>query len=554
MSALGSWEPAEASIPAASILEGTVRLDIRAANAFTEIRLLDARFQSVRLPTNVGSVSIEVPPGLYEIGFRCGDSWEAHNVVAAPASTVVEVRQPSDSADAAVKAAASATAKPAAVVKSEASFVVDFSAAPSGTASASIAVTLINAEDAAIVSGDLDPDAKRVWQFDAPPGFWRLRIDEDYPREPYEIPITLIEGYQGQLVAPTIAAEPGPVVDIERMRFRLLPHGARAQFSAQWLAFEETAFNILGNGRTIYGAEVERIIDGLADDSAANPVLGMLALHLCELGNDTEFAFQQRVMDWLERVTAGHSQHPDVAALRLGLLMRSGGDLSGQAPISFPPMLMASWRLLLAASQLVPELIPAGSFCDRISDRIWASSQFLVWTAPPIEAEAPTASVVTTRAIAPSAEDTHYKTSFAGDSMIDDPGVSSSLIMSGLRHPQLRDWLRQAAASRPQGGSLAWDSASLISPAEVAVANALYPIAPNERAQEGLARLAGMDDPDGGQGGQGGQGGFGRALGQGPTDLDRVSALGLPRATVERALNSFAGKIRDQASNFQIDI
>ena len=72
-----------------------VTLKVSAADPFTEIRVLNARFEPVTLPANAGHITVAVPPGLYEVGFRTTTGWQSQHVVAIPRSSEVTVTQES---------------------------------------------------------------------------------------------------------------------------------------------------------------------------------------------------------------------------------------------------------------------------------------------------------------------------------------------------------------------------------------------------------------------------------------------------------------------------
>lgn len=509
-----------------------VELTIAARTPYTEIRVLNARFEPEPLPANVGSVHLHARPGIYEVGFRVGDDWETKQVVLDPGAPGETVTQ-----SAAADRSAEMPAEPACAALPTATLVVEFISAEPGT----VKVVLISAQDDTQLPPDLVPGAPMLCQFAAAPGYWRLRFDERLTREPFEIPMTIVAGYTAYVSVPLRDTSEGRCVDLELMRFRLIPSGAPLAVSPSLLSFEESAYAALRAGRTIYGPEVDRLIDELQQDSASNPVLGMFAAHLCDLSRDSEFGFQERLLGWLEKVTGGPGQHPDVTALRLGFLRRTGRDLTQVPPQPFPPIMTASWRLLLEAAREEPALIPAGSFSDRIADRVWASSQFIAWTAPPMAEASPMASSPVTpgankaRSLAPQVIAT---------ALSDVASVTAGgMIVSGLAHAALRQWLRKATTEQ-QGHTrgLEWDHPDMVSSAELAVATALYPLAPTEDFQEKFERFAvqyatsrpNPHEPAG--------------------TANALARLGLPPATIERALGSLASKLSDRAGDFKIEL
>lgn len=532
--------PAQAMVSSAdmSAATGTVDLTIAALTPFTEIRLLDAHFAPVALPTNVGMATLPLRPGIYEIGFRVGDGWQTHSVALEPGLATDTVTQdPAQDKAAPTSSGWEMHAQATVVIDLTQRFVSPSDNPESVPLSPDrINVMLIGAEDDALVPPDLSPLVDGVWQFAAAPGYWRLRVDEPNSREPFEIPLALTDRYIAYVAAPLRETAEGPCVDLERLRFRLLPQGAPLRpLHLDLLDFENAAYTALGSNRTIYGPELEQLIDRLTGDSASNPVLGMLACHLCDQTREDDLRFQLRLIEWLEGVTGGPGNHPDVAALRLALPLGMRGDI--RRKFAFPPLLTASWRLVLAATQDDPDLIPAGSFSDHIADRMWASSQVVVWTAPPLDAPAPMARAVKLRVVGGELRSTTKATE--SGFWRDD----SATVRAGLAHEELRDWLQKAVTvDRGGAGPRKWEDPEDLSSAELAVASALFPDTHNERLQKSFRDFAERKmKPSPSE----------------PTTLGPAEALkelGFPQATVTRALSSLADKLTDQALNRKLKL
>ncbi|MDB5295485.1 MAG: hypothetical protein JWO31_1468, partial [Phycisphaerales bacterium] len=58
-----------------------VRLRVVANTDMTEIRVSDARFGTVPLPSNAGEVEVDLPQGLYDVSFRDGTCWQTETAV-----------------------------------------------------------------------------------------------------------------------------------------------------------------------------------------------------------------------------------------------------------------------------------------------------------------------------------------------------------------------------------------------------------------------------------------------------------------------------------------
>lgn len=530
---------AEASVPLAEPTAERVRLKISAASPYTEIRVLDATFEPLALTANSGSLEIDVTPGLYEVGFRVEEEWESQHVIAEPGAGEIVVEQSAAAArgaqdDAALETLACEQHEPGPRGDGATVIVVLRPADDAESPLAgwdSITVTLLDAADTAEVAADLSPDLPWTWRFSVAPGFWRLRINEAHPRQPFEMPITVIPDYVLHVSAPLRPVGEGPCVDLERFRMRLLRPDDQSAMDDMLIGFEEAALAALGSGRSLFGPDIENLIADLAGDKALNPMLGIFAAHLCEHGRDGHIAFRERLLERLTDLTGGRAfAQPDVEILRLAFMMRRGQPIDAEPPILFPPMLAASWRLLLEVAGVQPSLIPSGSLCERVADRLWSSSLWTAWTAPPlVEAAIPT----TRSAVEPELETL---------TVPEDLAVSGEKIAALLDHVELRQWFREASTSMtelPEG--LAWHSEAAVTPAEAAIAFVLYPVADDEERQSRFSRLAQHHERS-----------FASAEKADPGTM--AARLGLPQATVERALSSLAEKLDAMASSFNIKL
>ena len=208
--------PAEAMISADDGSASTpVVLTIEAQTAFTEIRLLDARFAPVLLPANAGTVTLKVPPGIYEVGFRIAEGWQTVSVVLEPGASLVTIAQDASPPDVTLATVATDVHGEASVIIDLTQRVASLPGSPGDPDGEQITVQLIGADDNTLVSTDLTPQTEGVWQFAAEPGFWRLRIDEQHPREPFELPLTVVPHYVAFVAAPLRETGVGKCVDAE---------------------------------------------------------------------------------------------------------------------------------------------------------------------------------------------------------------------------------------------------------------------------------------------------------------------------------------------------
>src|SRR5439155_2698699 len=101
-----------------------------------------------------------------------------------------------------------------------------------------------------------------------------------------------------------------------------------------------------------------------------NPMLGIYGAHLLLRRGDGRDGVLAEVCRNLERLVPGH---PDAAAIGLAI---------GTAPnVSFPlpPMLRASWELVIEASAGRPDLVPRDSLAGRVAGSVYDASTWLIW-------------------------------------------------------------------------------------------------------------------------------------------------------------------------------
>jgi len=520
----------------ASPTQKRVTLNIQAADAFTEIRVLDARFEPVALtlPTgktaNTGSITVDVVPGLYEVGFECVEGWENHHVIARSEDTDVAVRQTTTAHGRG--ATAVVLTAPGPQPRNDATLVVALTGIthdPAVAATPHITAALIAADSETPVADDLTPDHKHSWQFAVAPGYWRLQLSEPDGRQ-FELPLTICPEYRLEVDAP-LSQCGGMSIDLERLRVRMRPIHGPGIIDPAVIRYEEAALAALSGGRALYGQDFEQLIDDLAEQKRLNPMLGILAAHLCDRGEDDDLRFQELLLERLTQLTGGAEVgHPDVAALRQRVRRRHGWSLDEEPPVTFPPLLAASWAVLLDAARERPELIPAHSLSERIAARLWSSSLWIAWTTARLEPSV-------TAHVDPGPRSVAARTVKTGKEF----GTQCRMIADMLAHQELREWFRHA--SRPSQEELESLNQPSVTPAEAAVAKVLYPVADDEERQDRLARIAA---------GKKVQGSETQSSAADLTSLART--LGLPPATVERAVGGLVDKLESQASKYNIEL
>lgn len=115
--------------------------------------------------------------------------------------------------------------------------------------------------------------------------------------------------------------------------------------------------------------------DASVDDQllTRNPILGMLGAHALRRETRSEGDAYDRVVGRLEDLVP---EHPDVRALTMS---RSGGLATQRDPVSWPPLLIASYRALLAADVDGGTALRAGSPAERIAASVVPCGPWLSW-------------------------------------------------------------------------------------------------------------------------------------------------------------------------------
>ncbi len=134
-----------------------------------------------------------------------------------------------------------------------------------------------------------------------------------------------------------------------------------------------------------WDAVSEPVLREMLNAKFGNPMLGLLGAHLLRLRPTSDENLLRIVVQNLKRLVP---DHPDVRILQHTIL----GEPLG--PQTAPPMLRASWKMLLEASAQKGDanLIPPQSLASQVAPHIWGAGAWLSWRGDkPLPAQAPTA-------------------------------------------------------------------------------------------------------------------------------------------------------------------
>ncbi|MCC6531652.1 MAG: hypothetical protein IT531_03815 [Burkholderiales bacterium] len=399
-----------------------VRLKTSAGMPSAEILVLDSNFQFVHRA--VGSLDVALAPGVYTVQYRAGSAAEDVAVALRPGAGEVELAAPklqmqSPAPLAGNRAGAlygelaqTASAEVHARLGRGAELFVFVRLATADNTQA--AGTLNRLHDVAI----LDAHARRIahlsdgpkralddhaagYNLELDPGIYLLRVEAP-ERGSFEQSIVLCEGWQTQVFASSrrygaeanvIGANlPEAAIFMARRGRGFAPMDANVAWTESarqalaqgtGLAPEQHLRNAMAQAREIRARAAAEQWDELFKVKFANPMLGIYGAHLLLQARERNWVLLREVIETLERLLGAH---PDVTALKLLPELADMGVGESES-YAVPPMLRSSWSIIIAATAGRPQLVPPGSYSERVADRTWDTGAWLVWRSALAEGE-----------------------------------------------------------------------------------------------------------------------------------------------------------------------
>ena len=391
-------------------------LTVDAGNPAVRIEVLDHAWRVQA--SDFGRLEIELPTGLYTVRYAAGDSREERDVAIRPQDAVMldeppdlRIRSPSPLALTATSheyhmAAAEhlSRADPVPLGGGSLLFLFVRDVDPGGRGDPARGLLLCDGEGESVLSlaevCERNPRAEEAsWagcNIELDPGFHRLRL-ELRGRTPIELPLHLMPGWQSQLFLLRQGGEARiagrPVPDLPGATQFMVPAGMgfdsqsrvrrrmHPEEAGEDLRLAELARQALAAGDPAISREDLR---AMLWGKWTDPLLGIYGLHLLLMRDDPDFDFLESVLDRLHGIVGG-ARHPDLDALALEIGRRRDRPCE-LPPFESPPMLRRGWAALVAESAHQPHLMPPGSLCDRIADRLWGNGAFLAYLHPPAPA------------------------------------------------------------------------------------------------------------------------------------------------------------------------
>jgi hypothetical protein len=213
------------------------------------------------------------------------------------------------------------------------------------------------------------PDPSAGCTIEVDPGVYRLRIET--PRwGALEQSLVASRGWQSQVFLMQ-STEAGGVADLSTASVLQAPLDAGFDAKRPDYRLAELARIGLANGRTVISPDD---LEEMLNQKSANPMLGVYGAHALLVSRKPDPGLLRRVVDNLEALLGSH---PDVEALKL--VVPTGGDSGYRHTV--PPMLSASWSIVVKAAAKRPELVPEGSLAAVVSPNLWGDATWLIWLA-----------------------------------------------------------------------------------------------------------------------------------------------------------------------------
>ncbi|WP_454019561.1 hypothetical protein [Azospirillum sp. Marseille-Q6669] len=209
------------------------------------------------------------------------------------------------------------------------------------------------------------------------PGIFRLRVN--YPdHTAIEQAVVALRGWQTQLFLQqpcrSDANDASHLCDPSKAAV-ILARGGGFDPRSPVHRTVEVARAALRDRRQVLGGQLRNMLEGKFED----PMLGIFAGHLLLRARERDGELLRTVVGNLRAILG--EPHPDVEALALAIGMPS------KYRFDAPPMLAASWALVVQASIRNPDLVPSDRLSGRIASRIFASSLWLRWDETDEDAE-----------------------------------------------------------------------------------------------------------------------------------------------------------------------
>lgn len=385
-----------------------VPLTVKAADEGTEIFLIDSNFN--RLQSAVGKMKARVNPGVYKIRFRAGEA-QVDRIVEVTNATrggrnSVEVSEASLSFSSAAPIPGTRTTQEAHeaawqrawqcpdVIRGQGGrlflMVRDPNAKPQLASSRRPWTGIALADVDGNVLCDMPENGWKdgragvaTMHVELNPGVYVLRVDTSVAGV-RKMAVVVCPGWQTQILLAAVryrrSGKDRPSIVRRALLsdaavFMVKPDatGAPRQFMEKQLRLTELARQGLAQGRApIRPSDLRDMLWAKYE----NPMLGIIGAHLLLRTPEPDLDLLHTVVGNLERLVSGH---PDVLALRLAVDTRRNAEMTEPPACAVPPMLSASWQIVVEQSVKWPTIVPPGSLPERIGFGNAFGSIWFIW-------------------------------------------------------------------------------------------------------------------------------------------------------------------------------
>ena len=341
----------------------------------------------------VQSIRQELPVGIYKVRFRVGNTvadtlfelpigegtFTPPDLLEVPMMSPVPLCAPGNAAQSFASSIASTWSTTVHVGHGKGSRVFLFVGAPADSslpiAPATVTLrTFAGTEIASLAQGASDQGCFGC-TIELDPGGYILRVEcGDSPA--VEQAVYTVWGFQTQVFLPVLQGKQASIPDLSACAMFMPP--LRFGFRPDWQSFRwaEAARRTLASGRMgvtpaqqLRGMQVIDPNDPMIEDILAgkflSPMLGIYGAHLMAAQNNE--SCNDVIREVVTNLNKMVGDLPDITSLLLYL----DDPLASTLTFPFPPMLAASWALIVRHSVGLPNLVPAGSFSANIAGSLW---------------------------------------------------------------------------------------------------------------------------------------------------------------------------------------
>lgn len=203
--------------------------------------------------------------------------------------------------------------------------------------------------------------------------------------EPVALPVIAVPGWSSQVYLLMAEAPPGGEASyrpqLAEAAVMLMPLGQNFEPGDRSFRLTEVARQALQRGRNILD---RNLMNDLLGSKFGNPVLGLFSAHLLLLEAKPPLDLLQTVIGNLSGLLG--FDFPDVIALRRRLhQLDPQREPAVHDPISFPPLLRASWEIAAGLAMVDDGIFPQGSVSRKIADRLCDNGIWMAWRPRPVE-------------------------------------------------------------------------------------------------------------------------------------------------------------------------